>query len=76
MAAVTGLIINGQEGVTKLRNLLESRYGKQAWYRVKPLLKYPSANRYKHFRHIDEALDTFTPTRMTKFLNNIENTVK
>ena len=76
MAAVAGLLISGHEGVPKLRNLLESRYGKQAWRRVKPLLKNPSANRYKHFQHIDEALERFTPTRMTKFLSNIENSVK
>lgn len=76
MAAVTGLLITSQAGALSLRNTLEARYGKQAWYRIKPLLKSPQAYRFQSFVHIDEVLERFTPTRMSDFLKNIENTVK
>lgn len=73
MAAVCGLLINKQEGVTNLRNLLESRFGTQAWYRIKPNLVLPDAQRYKHFVHVDEALENFTPTNMKMYIENIVN---
>lgn len=76
MAAVTGLLINGQEGVINLRNLLEAHYGKQAWYRLKPLLKSPQAHRFTHFQHVDEALERFEPTHMSEFIKLIENNSK
>lgn len=76
LAAVAGLIITSQVGAVGLRNVLEARYGKQAWYRLKPLLKAPNAYRFQSFVHIDEALHQFTPTRMSDFLSNIENTGK
>ncbi len=76
LAAVAGLVITSQVGAIGLRNVLEARYGKQAWYRIKPLLKPPDAYRFASFVHIDEALQMFTPTRMSDFLSNIENTGK
>ena len=76
LAAVAGLVIASQVGNVGLRNVLEARYGKQAWYRIKPLLKPPDAHRFTAFVHIDEALQRFTPTRMSDFLSNIENTGK
>lgn len=76
LAAVTGLLISGQEGVVNLRNLLDATYGRQAWHRLKPLFKAPAANRFTHFQHIDEALERFTPTYVAKFVTNIENTSK
>jgi len=76
LAAVAGLLITSQTGAVGLRNTLEARYGKQAWYRIKPLLKAPNAHRFTAFIHIDEALQRFAPTRMSDFLLNIENTVK
>jgi hypothetical protein len=76
LAAVAGLVITSQVGAVGLRNVLEARYGKQAWYRIKPLLKPPDAYRFTSFVHIDEALQMFTPTRMSDFLLNIENTGK
>ncbi len=72
MAAVTGLLINGQEGAISLRNLLETRYGAQAWYRIKPLLKSPQLHRFTHLKHIDEALEKFEPTYMSNFIELIE----
>lgn len=76
LAAVAGLLITSQAGAVGLRNTLEARYGKQAWYRIKPLLKAPSAYRFQAFIHIDEALQRFTPTRMPDYKENIENSVK
>jgi len=76
LAAVAGLVITSQVGVIGLRNVLEARYGKQAWYRIKPLLKPPDAHRFTAFVHIDEALQRFTPTHMSDFLSNVENTSK
>lgn len=76
MAAVTGLLINGQQGAVGLRNLIETHYNRQAWYRLKPIIKSPKANRFMHMLHVSEALEQFTPTRMSGFLGNIENTVK
>jgi hypothetical protein len=76
LAATAGLLINGQNGVVSLRNLLEATYGKQAWYRLKPIIKSPSAYRFTHFQHIDEVLDRFTPTNMTEFRERIENSGK
>lgn len=76
LAAVAGLTITSQVGVVGLRNLLEARYGKQAWYRIKSLLKSPDPYRFMAFIHIDEALRRFTPTRISDFLSNIESSVK
>lgn len=76
LAAVAGLAITSQVGAVGLRNVLEARYGKQAWYRIKALLKSPEPYRYTAFLHIDEALRQFAPTRMADFLSNIENTGK
>jgi hypothetical protein len=76
MAAVTGLLIVSQVGASGLRNTLEARYGKQAWYRIKPLLESPNSYRFTYFKHIDEALERFTPTKMTEYLKNIENSSK
>lgn len=73
LAAVAGLLINGQEGVNTLRNIIETRYGKAAWYRLKPIFKAPGQNRISHFRHIDEALENFTPTKFDNFKTNIAN---
>lgn len=76
LAAVAGLLITSQAGSVGLRNTLEARYGKQAWYRIKPLLKSPQAYRYKAFVRIDEELKRFTPTKMPDYITNIENSVK
>jgi len=76
LAAVAGLLVTSQVGVVCLRNTLEARYGKQAWYRIKPLLIAPGAHRFQSFMHIDEALKRFTPTRMSDFIKNIENSGK
>lgn len=71
MAAVAGLLIASQVGASGLRNTLEARYGKQAWYRIKPLLKSPEAHRFTYFQRIDEALHQFNPTLMSDFITNI-----
>lgn len=76
LAAVAGLLIANQTGAVGLRNTLEQRFGKQAWYRLKPLLKTPNAHRFTAFQHIDETLEKFTPVHMSDFLTNIESTVK
>ncbi len=76
LAAVAGLLTVSQVGASGLRNTLEARYGKQAWYRIKPLLKSPEHHRFTHFQHIDETLSEFKPIRMEKFLSNIENNGK
>lgn len=76
LAAVAGLLITSQAGAVGLRNTLEARYGKQAWYRIKPLLTPPQAYRFQSFVHIDEALQRFTPTRMPDYIKNIENSGK
>lgn len=76
MAAVTGLLINGQEGVVSLRGIIVAHFGIQAWYRIKKTLKAPNANRYEAFVRIDEALEKFEPTEMKSFIKTIENTIK
>lgn len=76
LAAVAGLLIVSQAGAVKLRNILEARYGSQAWHRIKPLLKSPQGYRFTHFQRIDEVLSQFIPTRMSDFLAHIENTGK
>jgi len=76
MAAVTGLLINGQEGIRNLRNLLGAAYNDAAWYRIKKLLKSPQAHRFTHFQHVEETLDRFTPTHMSEYLKRIENSGK
>lgn len=76
LAAIAAMLISGQEGVRSLRNLLDARYGKDSWYRIKKLLKAPQHNRYTHFLHVDEALKQFSPTRLSEYINLIENNVK
>lgn len=71
MAAVAGLLITSQVGAAGLRNTLEAHYGTQVWYRLKPLLKSPQGYRFTYFQHIDEALDKFTPIKMSDFVTNI-----
>ncbi len=76
LAAVAGLLITSKVGVLGLRNVLEARYGKQAWYRIKPLLRLPGARRFQAFVFIDEELQQFAPASMSDYLKNIENSVK
>ncbi len=76
LAATAGLLINGKEGVVSLRNLLDTRFGPQAWSRIKKIIKSPQANRYRHFDRVEEVLEDFTPTRLTKYLELIEITSK
>ncbi len=73
LAAIGAMIVISQVGTVRLRNTLEARYSKQAWYRIKPLLKSPEKYRYKAFQRIDEVLADFRPTKMTKYLEDIEN---
>lgn len=75
LAAVAGLLICGQESTAGLRNLIEATYGRQAWYRLKPILKSPNKNRFKHFVHVQETLEQFTPISMSQFATNLEYTV-
>lgn len=72
LAAVAALTITSQVGNAGLRNILEARYGKQVWYRLKPLIKSPKQYRYTNFVHIDETLERFTPIRMSDFITNVE----
>lgn len=76
LAAIASLLIIRQDGVTTLRGTLDSHFGKQVWHRLKKTIKSPSENRFKSFIHIDEALERFEPTKMSKFINNIDNNVK
>lgn len=76
LSAAMGLLVASQAGVSSLRNVLEAHYGKQAWYRLKPSLKPPQADRFQAFVHIDKALQQFTPTRMSDYIRSIENSVK
>lgn len=76
LAAVAGLLIDGQEGVASLRNTIEAHFGIQAWYRIKKTLTVPNANRYQAFVRIDDALEKFEPTEMKSFIKTIENNVK
>ncbi|MEX0748628.1 MAG: hypothetical protein WD467_00045 [Candidatus Saccharimonadales bacterium] len=64
LAVVSGLLIAGQVGIRELRNVLESCYGKDAWYSIKPLLKKPQSHRFKYFQHISQSLEHFEPTHM------------
>ncbi len=73
LAAVAGLLINGQESITALRDTIQGRYGQAAWYRLKPIFKEPNHNRLQAFVHIDEALEHFTPTNFEYFKTNIAN---
>jgi hypothetical protein len=68
LAAVTGLLVINQVGATDLKSLLEARFGKQVWYRLKEHIKMPNSNRFTYFMHIDEALDKFTPIKIKNFL--------
>lgn len=76
LAAVAGMMIASQVGASGLRNVLEARYGKQAWYRIKPLLKSPQPYRFTHFQRIDEALEQFRPTHLSEYQVDIDKTSK
>lgn len=76
LAATAALLINGKEGVVNLRNLLDARFGSQAWSRVKKIIKSPQSNRYKHFDRVEEVLNDFVPTHLSEYLKRIENTSK
>lgn len=71
MAAVTGLLVMSQVGAAGLRNTLESRFGVQAWQRIKPLLIPPVPHRFQSFQRIDEVLEQFLPVRMIDYINNV-----
>lgn len=76
LAAVAGLMITNKVGVIGLRNILDARYGKQAWYRIKPIIKNPEPYRFTHFQRIDEILEQFRPTRMSEYQEHIDTTSK
>ena len=72
LAAIGAMNVISQVGTLHLRNTIEAKFGKQAWYRIKPLLKSPKKYRYKAFQRIDEKLAEFKPTKITKYLKDIE----
>jgi hypothetical protein len=72
LAAVSGLLICGQVGVSGLRNVLDAQYDSSAWYRLKPIIKAPGAHRYKHFTHLEEALKSFEPVHVKDYLKPID----
>lgn len=72
LAAIGAMNIISQVGTLPLRQTLEKRFGRQAWYRIKPLLKSPKKYRYTAFKRIDEVLAEFNPTKITKYLKDIE----
>ncbi|HEX8182620.1 MAG TPA: hypothetical protein VF575_03380 [Candidatus Saccharimonadales bacterium] len=65
LAAIGSLLVCGQEGVLGLRNLIEPQYGSNVWYRIKKLVRNPSAHRFTHFQHVQNTLETFKPLRMS-----------
>lgn len=71
LATVAAQLVINQVGVTSLRNTLEARYGTHTWQRIKPLLRQPQFQRYTYFKHIDEALNHITPTRLGSLLATI-----
>lgn len=75
LSAVGAMIVISQVGTARLRNTIEARFGKQAWYRIKPLLKSPEKNRYRSFQRIDEALSDFMPTKIKQHIKIIDNNV-
>lgn len=76
LAAVGGLLVCGQEGVSSLRNLVEGASSPSAWYRIKKLIRMPRAYRYTHFLHIRNTLESFTPLREGRDFAMFENTSK
>lgn len=68
LAAVAGLLVVNQVGATDLKSLLESRFGKQVWYRLRQQMLMPKSSRFTYFIHIDEALEKFTPISMKNFV--------
>lgn len=75
LAAVAGLLIVGQEGAVRLRNVIEGVYGTSAWYRIKKLLNAPQKHQFKSFVKIEETLEQFTPVSMTEFKQRIDNAI-
>jgi hypothetical protein len=75
MAAVTGLLVSGRDGVIGLRNLVEA-YNPGAWPRIKKLLHTPQPHRFTHFQHVQETLEQFTPVRMGDYFKNVDNNSK
>ena len=75
MAAVTGILINGQHGVLGLRNLVEA-YNPRSWAPIKKLLHAPQAHRFAHFQHVQKTLEEFTPVSMGDYFKNVDNNSK
>lgn len=65
LATVAGLLLIKQVGVSDFRAAIEKRFGIKAWQRINTKLIVPSANSYSFFKHIDEALNAFTPTKIS-----------
>lgn len=68
LMAVAGLLVVNQVGASDLKSLLEARFGKQVWYRLRKQLVMPSSSRFTYFIHIDEALEKFIPINMKNFV--------
>lgn len=71
LAAVGAMLIISQEGFSSFRNLLESNYGKHTWYRLKPNLTPPKSYRFRSFTRVDDALEQFTPIKLSCFIDNL-----
>jgi hypothetical protein len=73
LAAVTGLLIDAQQGARSLRSLIEARYKRDAWYRIKKLLKAPKQYRFTHFQRVDDVLNNFDSVCISDYEKLIVN---
>lgn len=71
LAAVAGLLVVNQESITALRNVLDKRFGRHYWLRLKPSIKTVQGRRYLEVLKVTDSLEKFQPTSIEALTNSV-----
>ncbi|MCA9388962.1 hypothetical protein KC644_04390 [Candidatus Berkelbacteria bacterium] len=67
LARLGMVIVSAESDSRHLRNLLEDRFGKNTWNRIKKLAETPHKSRYKSLIELEKQLKDFQPIRKEMF---------
>ena len=71
LAAVAGLLVANQESITALRNVLDKRFGRHYWPRLKPTINTVKGRRYLDVLQVTNSLEQFKPTSIKTLVNRV-----
>lgn len=69
-SATLSILVANQIGLNGLRNIVEAKYGRHAWYRLRDFVNAPKAYRLSHFTLISQKLSEFKPINLRSQIEN------